>query len=97
MQQASLKSADALYGFLSNMSPENKEKFKGNEITKMHPYRAKIMAQSATRFNGQELIQIINYITIANRKLVSSAIPRRLLLEQLALMIIKGNRTTLQG
>jgi DNA polymerase III delta subunit len=97
MQQASLRGPDAMYSFLKSMTPQNKEKFKNNEIIKMHPYRAKIMSQSASLFTGQELIKIINYITTANRKLVSSAIPRRMLLEQLALMIIKGNRTTLQG
>ena len=97
MQQASLKGPDAVYGFLKNMTPQNKEKYKNNEIIRMHPFRAKIMSQSASLFTGQELIKIINYITTANRKLVSSAIPRRMLLEQLALMIIKGNRTTLQG
>ncbi|MCM8532337.1 MAG: DNA polymerase III subunit delta [Lentisphaeraceae bacterium] len=97
MQQASLRGPDAVYGFLKNLTPANKEQFKNNDLIKMHPYRAKILAQSASLYSGQELIQIINNITKANRKLVTSAIPRRMLLEQLALMIIKGNRTTIQG
>ena len=97
MQQASLKSPDQLYSFIKNLTPQNKESFKDSEIIKMHPFRAKIMSQSAALFTGQELIKIINFITAANRKLVSSAIPRRMLLEQLALMIIKGNRNFIQG
>ena len=97
MQQAKLKTADQVYNFLRNLSAADKERFKNNEFVRLHPFRAKNIAQSASLYSGPELIDAVKIFTETNRKLVHSPVSRRLLLEQLSFTIIKGKRTTIQG
>ena len=92
MQQAKLKSPDAVKRFMDSMSAEQKEQFKNNEFAKLHPYRAMNMAKSAMKYSGPELIEAMRLLTQTNRQLVSSPVSRRLLLEQLAFAIIKGRK-----
>ena len=97
MQMAGLKSPDQVQQFLNNISAADKEKYKSNEFIKLHPYRALNLAKNALKYSGQELIEAIKLFTETNRKLVSSPVSRRLLLEQLATAVIKGKRKVLQG
>jgi DNA polymerase III delta subunit len=97
MQQAQLKNPGQVDNFLRGISAADKERFKNNEFAKLHPFRAKMLASSASLYNGQELINAIKLFTETNRKLVYSPVSRRLLLEQLTFAIIKGSRKTLQG
>lgn len=97
MQMAGLKSPDQVQQFLNRVSPEDKEKYKSNEFTKLHPFRALNLAKNAQKYTGQELMEAIKLFTETNRTLVSSPVSRRLLLERLATAVIKGNRKVLQG
>lgn len=97
MQMAGLKSPDQVQQFLNRISPADKEKYKSNEFSRLHPFRALNLAKSAQKYSGQELIEAIKLFTETNRTLVSSPVSRRLLLERLATAIIKGNRKVLQG
>ena len=47
------------------------------------------------QYSGPELIDAIKYLVETNRKLVTSPVSRRLLLEQLAFSIIKGKRVNI--
>ena len=97
MQQAKLRGPDQVDSFLRSLSAADKERFKGNDFIKLHPFRAKNLARSAALYSGIELINAIKLFTETNRKLVLSPVSRRLLLEQLSFAIIKGSRATLQG
>lgn len=97
MQMAGLKTPDQVQRFLNSISDADKEKYKNNEFTGLHPFRALNLAKNAQRYSGQELIEAIKLFTETNRKLVTSPVSRRLLLEQLAISVIKGKRKVLQG
>ena len=97
MQMAGLKSPDQVQRFLNGISAADKERFKNNEFAKLHPFRALNLAKNAQRYTGQELIEAIKLFTETNRKVVTSPVSRRLLLEQLAVAVIKGKRKVLQG
>jgi len=97
MQMAGLKSPDQVQQFLNNISAADKEKYKDYEFTSMHPFRAYNLAKNAQKYTGQELIEAIRLFTETNRKIVSSPVSRRLILEQLSTAVIKGNRKVLQG
>lgn len=97
MQMAGLKSPDQVQRFMNNLSAEDKQKYGNNEFIKLHPFRAFNLAKNAQKYTGQELIEAIRLLTETNRKIVTSPVSRRLILEQLAVGVIKGNRKALQG
>ena len=97
MQQTGLRDAGQVYNFLNRVSPQDKEKYKDSEFIKMHPFRAKNIALSASKYSGPELINAVKSFTETNRKLVMSPPSKRMLLEQLSFSVIKGTRTKIQG
>jgi DNA polymerase III delta subunit len=97
MQIAKIRNPNQVDSYLKNMPPADQAKFQNNEFSKLHPYRAKILATNAALFSGSELIDAVKTFTETNRKLVRSPVSRRLLLEQLTFAIIKGDRQTIQG
>lgn len=91
MQQNKL-TPGTIGNFLKNLSATQKAELKGTELARMHPYRAGILAKNCALYQGPELLEAIRLFTETNRKLVSSAVSRRMLLEQLSLAIIKGKQ-----
>lgn len=54
-----------------------------------NPYMLKFKAEDASKFTGPELVSAIHILTEASCKCVSATVPRRLLLEHVALQIIQ--------
>ena len=54
-----------------------------------NPYMMKFKAEDASKFSGAELVSAIHILTDASCKCVSATVPRRLLLEHVALQIIQ--------
>ena len=54
-----------------------------------NPYMMKFKAEDANKFTGSELVSALHILTDASCKCVSATVPRRLLLEHVALQIIQ--------
>ena len=54
-----------------------------------NPYMLKFKAEDAIKFTGPELVSAIHILTDASCKCVSATVPRRLLLEHVALQVIQ--------
>ena len=74
---------------INNIHPQLKEKYKGMMITSIHPYRAWMLYSQASKFNNNELANILTYILQVNKDLVSGGAEPRIALELLAAKICK--------
>jgi DNA polymerase III delta subunit len=88
MAHLKVGNARALEARVKSMSSEEKETFAGNALLSMHPYRAQMLAEQASRYGGQELLRAVHLLAEAGKQLVSTSLPKRLVLENLAIQIV---------
>lgn len=88
MHGMKIKNSSQVQSTLQNLSAQKKEEFADNALIKMHPYRAKLLAESAVKYSGSELIDAYDMVTDFSRRLVTTSTPGRMLLEQLAVKVI---------
>lgn len=74
-------------GAFENLSEEQKARFPGNPLIKLHPYRAFKMCESAVKIDGAALARKLTLIRNANRALVSGGGDSRIILEQLTIAL----------
>lgn len=79
---------EALADRLTRLSPEEEEQLGENGLAGRHPYFVKLRAEEANRYRPPEILRALSLLAETDRLLVSSGLPRRLLLETLALRII---------
>ncbi len=60
-----------------------KSQYPDNFLTQIHPYRAYILCDNASKFTDSELVTALNALLNTNRKLVSGGADSRIALEQL--------------
>jgi DNA polymerase III delta subunit len=77
---------------IKQMSEAERARFPGNLAFSMGDWQLKNVAKDAAGYDGPELLAILSWIAEADRLNVSSALPRRLALETLALRILTGYR-----
>ena len=70
-----------------NLSEEDKAKYPGNPLIKLHPYRAFKMCESAIKLDGAKLANNLTLIRNASRALVSGGGNPRIILEQLTIAL----------
>ncbi|MDD3119076.1 MAG: DNA polymerase III subunit delta [Victivallales bacterium] len=71
--------------FFYNIAATLKEKFPDNFLLRINPFRAYMLCEHAAAFSDRELVRALNALLLANRQLVSGAIPPRMALEQLVM------------
>ncbi len=62
-----------------------KEKYPENFLLRIHPFRAYVLCENAASYTDTELVDALNALLEANRKLVSGGCDPRIALEQLTL------------
>lgn len=67
-----------------------KQQYPDNFLTRLNPFRAYMLSENAAKFPDQQLVDVLNSLLDANRKLVSGGADSRLALEQLAVNITTG-------
>ena len=89
MSHLHLRSAGALSSRLKSLNAREQELFEGNALLGMHPFRIRMLAEQAENYRGQELLRAIHVLAQADRRLVSTNLPKRLVLENLILEIMR--------
>lgn len=79
----------ALGDRVKTLSAEEKARLAHFGLLDKHPYVVQMRAEEAQRYSGPELLAALGRIARADRQLVSSSIPPRLLLETLVLQIVR--------
>jgi len=64
----------------------------GNPLLKLHPYRAFKLCEGAARLPEAELARRLRHIRNAGRALVSSAMDKRMVLEELVRKLVEGGK-----
>lgn len=82
---------------IGGMSAAQKEDFAGNLLISRHPYLVRMRAEEAQRYSGPELLRALSLLAEADKQLVSSSLPRRLLLETLVLQIVQPAGSSPRG
>ncbi|MBT3288663.1 MAG: DNA polymerase III subunit delta [Victivallales bacterium] len=79
---------------LDNMSNEDRQNFlaDGLEVAGLNPYRAQLLAESAMRYSGQELIDAVCALRDAYQRCVTSSVSVRVLLEECVLRLTAKTR-----
>ncbi len=83
------KSASALANIIQDGQKTDLTEFRGNVILSKSFWQIKMISQQAIHYTGPELINAVHMIAEIDKMLVSSTLSRKLLLEFLALRIIK--------
>jgi DNA polymerase III delta subunit len=83
--------AYSLGATLKSLNPQLKERAERScpLVLSGNAYMLKFKAEDAARYSGAELVSAIHILTDASCKCVSATVPRRLLLEHVALQIIQ--------
>jgi len=75
---------------LKALSPAEETRFGGHPMVGRHPFFVGSRATEATRYQPAELLRAVHLLAVADRQLVSSSLPRRMVLETLTMQIITG-------
>ena len=82
------RSGEELVSRLKNLSEEDNQKLGNNMLLGMSEWQAKILGNQSRNYLPDDLRNAITILSAADRSMVSTALPRRLLMETLILRII---------
>lgn len=82
---------------VASLSAAERERYAGNPLLDAGDWKLGKTAQAAARYEGPELIAAVKYLAATDRSLVSSPLPRRLLLEITMARVIAGTTANRAG
>ena len=86
--------ARSVRALLNSMSETERETLVGDglEVAGMNPYRAQMLAEGATRYDGPDLVEAVCAMRDAYLRCITTGVPVRTLLEELVLRFTAKNR-----
>jgi DNA polymerase III delta subunit len=83
------ESANNLHDSIQALSDEDRRPFEHNMLVKMKRGQVYVIAKQAANYEGPELVSAVQSFAAADKSLVSSSVPPRVLLEDLVLRTVR--------
>jgi DNA polymerase-3 subunit delta len=92
MQEQKLRSAAQFYSWLQRCDDAAKAvcRESGLEVVTYHPYRARMIAEQALKYTGNELVAALEHLRDAHLACVSASVSNRIVLDEALVAICRG-------
>jgi DNA polymerase III delta subunit len=86
------RSGGALASAVDRLDAARRQQYSYNVCLSKSSFVVRSLGDAAARYSGAELVDAVRFVAVADRTVVSTSRPRRLVLEALALQIVRGRQ-----